>query len=80
MNSEFDLEQLVRLRHAELVREAANRRLADQVLSSTAGARKRMAAILYALATRLDASLAASAQRAPRITLNGTPTAVDSSC
>jgi len=76
MQSEFDLQQLVQMRHAELLREASDQRLADQVVSSTAGVRKRMAAVLYALATRLDASLAASAQRAPRITLNGTSTAM----
>ena len=35
MNYEFDLQQLVRLRHAELLREASNQRLADQVVSST---------------------------------------------
>jgi hypothetical protein len=79
MQSEFDLQQLIRMRHADLLREASDQRLADQVVSSTAGTRKRMAAILYALATRLDASLAASAQRTPRITLNGTSTAGDSS-
>jgi hypothetical protein len=79
MRSEFDLQQLVRMRHADLLREAAEQRLADQVVSSTASTRKRMAALLYALATRLDASLAASAQRAPRITLDCSSTAVDSS-
>jgi hypothetical protein len=68
MRSEFDLQQLVRMRYAELLREASDQRLADQVVSSTPSAR-----------TRLDASLAASAQRAPRITLNGTSTAADSS-
>jgi hypothetical protein len=78
MNSDFDLQQLVRLRHAELLREASTQRLADQVVSRTGGARKWMAAVLYALATWLDVSLAASAPRAPRITLNGTSTAVDS--
>lgn len=72
MNSQFDLQQLVRLRHAELLREASNQRLADQVVSTTPGARKRIAAVLYSLATWLDASLAASAQRTPRFTLNGT--------
>jgi hypothetical protein len=59
MNSEFDLQQRFLLRHAELVREATNQRLADQLASSTPGARKRMAALLYALATRLDTSLPA---------------------
>ena len=58
MNSEFDLQQLVRLRHADLLREASRQRLADEVVSTKAGVRKRIAAVLYALATWLDASLA----------------------
>jgi hypothetical protein len=51
------------LRYTELVREAANQRLADQLAGTSPGVRKRLAAVLYALATRLDASLTASRER-----------------
>jgi hypothetical protein len=56
MFSPQDMEQRAAARHAELMHEAATERLSRQASGPRRSLRPRLAAVLYALADRLDKS------------------------